>query len=150
MVYDAGEDLMDLLEELSEVYKIIAARRYIAARKISAGRHLIFQGPSVLENLIKNYPDSAFLNLFRMHRSSFWALVDIVTPMWPVIAMTKKRPRPIYQQLAVALYTLGSVGGGGLERLRIAYRVVCRKFFFRLSQNCSLAGYRTLELRDEF
>ncbi|KAF8423919.1 hypothetical protein EV426DRAFT_711157 [Tirmania nivea] len=48
MVYDAGEDLMDLLEELSEVYKIIAARRYIAARKISAGRHL------VLENLIKN------------------------------------------------------------------------------------------------
>ncbi|KAF8427721.1 hypothetical protein EV426DRAFT_699798 [Tirmania nivea] len=99
MVYDAGEDLMDLLEELSEVYKIIAAHRYIAARKISAGRHLIFQGPSVLENLIKNYPDSAFLNLFRMHRSSFWALVDIVTPMWPVIAMTKKRPRPIYQQL---------------------------------------------------
>ncbi|RPB24699.1 hypothetical protein L211DRAFT_837079 [Terfezia boudieri ATCC MYA-4762] len=48
MVYDTGEDLMDLLEELWEVYKIIAARRYIAARKISAGRHLICQGPSVL------------------------------------------------------------------------------------------------------
>ncbi|RPB27385.1 hypothetical protein L211DRAFT_834242 [Terfezia boudieri ATCC MYA-4762] len=50
MVYDSGEDLMDLLKELWEVYKILAARRYIAARKTSAGRHFISQGSSVLED----------------------------------------------------------------------------------------------------
>ncbi|RPB25736.1 hypothetical protein L211DRAFT_835812 [Terfezia boudieri ATCC MYA-4762] len=55
-----------------------------------------------------------------MQRSSFWALVDIITPMWPTNTIGKKKARPIYQQLAVALYTLGSVGGGGLERSRIA------------------------------
>jgi len=115
--------ILRLLDELLGVYKEVSARRYIAARGTSAGRH---EGPgeiSILENLIKNYPETAFLNLFRMHRSSFWILVDIITPMWPTEPATKNPARPIYQQLAVALYILGSTGGGGLERSRIALNI---------------------------
>ncbi|KAF8421652.1 hypothetical protein EV426DRAFT_507333, partial [Tirmania nivea] len=97
------------------------ARRYFAARG-SAGRHHV-RGISILENLIRNYPESAFLNLFRMHRTSFWMLVDLITPMWPAEPGAKTPPRPIYQQVAVALYVIGSVGGGGKERSRIALNI---------------------------
>jgi len=38
--YDSGKDLIEMLEELWVVYKIISARRYIASRGISAGRHI--------------------------------------------------------------------------------------------------------------
>ncbi|KAF8421681.1 hypothetical protein EV426DRAFT_195837 [Tirmania nivea] len=107
------------------VYKGISARRYIASRGISAGRHIHhgIDGISILENLVKNYPEPAFLNLFRMHRTSFWTLVETITPMWPAEHTAKKKPRPIYQQLAVALYVLRSAGGGGLERSRIALNI---------------------------
>jgi len=38
--YDSGKDLIEMLEELWVVYTIISARRYIASRGISAGRHI--------------------------------------------------------------------------------------------------------------
>ncbi|KAF8416514.1 hypothetical protein EV426DRAFT_626490 [Tirmania nivea] len=43
--------------------------------------------------------------------------------MWPRERRAKTPPRPIYQQVAVTLYVLGSVGGGGLERSRIALNI---------------------------
>ncbi|KAF8421040.1 hypothetical protein EV426DRAFT_610450, partial [Tirmania nivea] len=70
--------ILMLLDEVLGIYKKILARRYFAARG-SAGRHHV-RGISILENLIRNYPESAFLNLFRMHRTSFWMLVDLITP----------------------------------------------------------------------
>jgi len=50
-----------------------------------------------------------------MHWSSFWVLVDFFTLMWPTepIRARKKQPRPIYQQLAVALDVLESAEGEG-------------------------------------
>ena len=57
---------------------MVSAQCYIAARGISAGRHHHGGGIPILENLIRNYPESAFLNLFRMHRSSFWVVIDVV------------------------------------------------------------------------
>jgi len=96
--YDSGKDLIEMLEELWVVYKIVSARHYIASRGISAGRHM-HHGVgeiSILENLIKNYPEQAFLKQFRMHRTSFWALIELITPMWPTEPTSKKKPRPIY------------------------------------------------------
>ena len=43
--------------------------------------------------------------------------------MWPAKPTQKNKPRSIYQQLAVALYVLGSSGGGGLEQSRIALNI---------------------------
>ncbi|RPB21082.1 hypothetical protein L211DRAFT_459760 [Terfezia boudieri ATCC MYA-4762] len=94
--------ILELLGEVLGIYRKILAHRYVAARG-SAGRHYS-RGISILENLIRNYPESAFLNLFRMHRISFWKLVDLISPMWPRERRAKKPPRPIYQQVAVALY----------------------------------------------
>ena len=45
-------------------------------------------------------------------------LVEIVTPRWPV-KVPLLHPYTIYQQLAVALYVLGSAARGGLERARV-------------------------------
>ncbi|KAF8416560.1 hypothetical protein EV426DRAFT_417210 [Tirmania nivea] len=59
------------------------------------------------------------MTLFRMQRRSFWLLVDVVTPIWPR-KTGRKRTRPIYHQLAVGLYMLGSAGPG-LEGARIGF-----------------------------
>ncbi|KAF8423063.1 hypothetical protein EV426DRAFT_705564 [Tirmania nivea] len=113
--------ILKLLDEVMGVYRQILAHCYLAARG-SAERHHT-RGISILKNLIRNYPESAFLNLFRMYRISFWILVDLITPMWPTEPGAKTPPYPIYQQVAVALYVLGSVGSGGQERSRIALNI---------------------------
>ncbi|RPB25759.1 hypothetical protein L211DRAFT_55196 [Terfezia boudieri ATCC MYA-4762] len=57
-----GDDMiLELLDEVLGIYGKISMRRYVAVRG-SAGRHHA-RGISLLENLIMNYPESAFLNL---------------------------------------------------------------------------------------
>ena len=109
-----GDDgLLKLLDELWNVYGDVLEWWYLAPCGVSAGRHAT-RNEGILNNLIQNFSEDTFLNHFRMHRSSFWMLVEIVTPRWPV-KVPLLHPYPIYQQLAVALYVLGSAGGGGLE-----------------------------------
>jgi len=78
---------------------------------------------------IYQYPETAFLALFRMHRASFWQLVKISTQAgrrgyWDHRAIESGRsPKPIYYQIAVALYILGGGGGGAGERTRIALNI---------------------------
>ena len=121
LIEDNPDDhgLLQLLDELWEVHSDILQKRYVAPRGVSAGRH---GNEDILNNLIMSFAEETFLNHFRMHRRSFWILVEIVTPRWPVIVPIS-HPYPIYQQLAVGLYVLGSAGGGGLERTRVSLNI---------------------------
>lgn len=85
MVYDSGEDLMDLLKELWEVYKILAARRYIAARKTSAGRHFISQGSSVLED--RCWVEFVLVEYFAAVKTWVW----LVTALWSAVMSSALR-----------------------------------------------------------
>ncbi|RPB21775.1 hypothetical protein L211DRAFT_417526 [Terfezia boudieri ATCC MYA-4762] len=111
------------IQDLLAVQEIIAAHRYLS-RDTSAGRPDI----DILNAYIYEYPETAFLALFRMHRASFWQLVQILTQAgtegyWDHRAIeTGRSPRPIYQQAAMALYMLGG-GGGTRERTRIALNI---------------------------
>ncbi|RPB25364.1 hypothetical protein L211DRAFT_836696 [Terfezia boudieri ATCC MYA-4762] len=67
---DYEEDLEDLLT----LREVIASDRYLLSRNTSAGRHDI----DLLEAYIQDYPNTAFLSLFRMYRASFWQLVEIL------------------------------------------------------------------------
>ncbi|KAF8415423.1 hypothetical protein EV426DRAFT_579075 [Tirmania nivea] len=119
---DKMEEESDV-EDILEVQDIIAAYRYIS-RDASTRRYEI----NVLDAYIHEYPETAFLALFRIHRTSFWQLVAILTQAgtagyWDHRATEYGRSvRPIYQQIAVAVYMLG--GGGGIgERTGIAFNI---------------------------
>ena len=56
------EDLEDDLEDLAIIYDVITSQRY---RDSTAGRH----ADDSLEAYIRQYPETGFLALFRMHRS---------------------------------------------------------------------------------
>jgi len=111
------------IQDLLAVRDIIATHRYLS-RDVGAGRHEI----DILEAYIYQYPETAFLALFRMHRASFWQLVEILTQAgrrgyWDHRAIESEcSPKPIYYQTAVALYMLGGGGGTG-ERTRIALNI---------------------------
>ena len=66
-----------VLQDLWNHYEWTSRHRYFVTRTISAGRHDI----PILEGLINDYPENAFLALFRMHRASFWLLVELVAPL---------------------------------------------------------------------
>jgi len=111
------EELEDDIEDLLLVQEIIASHLPDA----SAGKHDI----DILEAAIREYPETAFLALFRMHRASFWQLVEMLTQAseggyWDPRA--GQSPRAIYQQIAVALYILGG-GGGATERSPITVNI---------------------------
>ena len=69
------EDEEDI-EELLEIHEMIVSHRYLS-HNTNAGR-ISFD---ILEAYIHEYPDSAFLALFRMHKASFWQLVEVVTDL---------------------------------------------------------------------
>lgn len=104
------------LEVLFHTHSVIHFNRYLS-RSNDAGRH---QG-NILDNLIHEFSDERFLNTFRMHRSSFWQLVQVLEEAggagyWDgrelIPAAHGGRPaRPSYQQIAVALYVLGTGAG---------------------------------------
>ena len=119
---EAEDEEEEDIRELLEIHEMITSCRYLS-RKASAGRVNI----DILDTYIHEYPKTAFLALFRMHKESFWKLVEILTLVggdkyWDLRAtMQGRNPRPIYQQIAVALYMLG--GGGTGERARIALNI---------------------------
>ncbi|RPB19968.1 hypothetical protein L211DRAFT_895539 [Terfezia boudieri ATCC MYA-4762] len=92
---DYEEDLEDLLT----LREVIASDQYLLSRNTSAGWHDI----DLLEAYIQDYPNTAFLSLFRMYRASFWQLVEILTlaggeDYW-VQSKTGRPPRPIYPSM---------------------------------------------------
>ena len=72
---EVEEDYDDLLSTLGLAYHAISDSRYLnRGTRGSAGRLPIEE--AIAEYL--NYPDRSFLVNFRMHRESFWALVDLL------------------------------------------------------------------------
>jgi len=107
-------------KDLLEVHEILSIPRYISPRKLGQ-RH----EDGMLDRLIYEYPDTAFLALFRVQRQAFWKLVERLKDKWEVAEDQAGRgptSRPKYQQLAVGLYVLGGEGGG-VERHRIALNI---------------------------
>ena len=116
---EEAEEQEEDIEDLLEGHEIVTSHRYLT-RDTSAGRLDI----DILEACIREYPETAFLALFRMHRESFWQLVEVLTKAggekyWD--SKPGRIPRPIYHQIAVALYILGGAGTG--ERARIALNI---------------------------
>ena len=71
---EAEEQNREDIEDLLQVHEIVASHRYLS-HDTSAGR----QDIDILEAYIREYPETAFLALFRMHRASFWQLVEVLT-----------------------------------------------------------------------
>ena len=122
-VHEFEENIGDHLA----IQEAIASSRYLY-RGDSAGRHASHSDS--LEEYIQHYPEAAFLALFRMHRTSFWQLVDLLTrasgpDYWGHDQSQHKKPgrpsKPIHQQIAVGLYVLR--GGQTLEKSRIAMNI---------------------------
>jgi len=122
----------NLLENISRASESINTTRYLIDRgKGTAGRH---QRDDILEDIIERYPEDAFLAYFRMHRASFWLLIEKLREAAEEFGFedywhereredgSSNRPMPIYKQVAVALYKLGS-GTGSLEHDRIALNI---------------------------
>ena len=115
------------LSDLVALADAIASLRYFNPRSIgSAGRLPI---NDVIAEFL-NYPESPFLVNFRMMPESFWALVELLESKgsgdyWhqnSVGAAGGNPGRPVFQQIAVALYVLGSAGGT-LERIRMKLNI---------------------------
>jgi len=99
------EEEMEELEEIEEehiqdlltVQDTIAIHRYLI-HDVGAGRHEI----DVFKAYIYQYPKTAFLGLFHMHRASFWQLVEILIQAgrkgyWDHGAIESVRsPKPTY------------------------------------------------------
>ena len=120
---DESTPIQGYIQDLILMHDIISSTRYLfKGLKGSAGRHA---GDS-LEAYIHEYPDTSFLHLFRMHRVSFWQLVQLLTQeggnaYWcqanADIPRTGQPTRPIYQQIAIALYVLGGGMTGQKSRM---------------------------------
>ena len=110
------------MEDLWEIHELVSKKRYFMDRTLSAGRH---EGDT-LHHLIYDYPDSAFLTMFRMHRDAFWKIVELLTPHWKKTERLYRggriNIRDINMQVAVGLYCLGAEGGG-VERHRISLNI---------------------------
>jgi len=109
------------LEDLLDVREAITSNRYLLPRS-NVEKH----DTNILETYIREYSDTTFLSLFRMHRESFWQVVEILAvaggqDYW-VQTKTGRPSRPIYQQIAVVLYVLGGGGSTG-ERTRLALNI---------------------------
>ncbi|RPB29807.1 hypothetical protein L211DRAFT_832507 [Terfezia boudieri ATCC MYA-4762] len=63
-----------IFEDFLIMREVIAFVRYLLSRNTIAGRHDI----DLLEAYIHDYPNTAFLSLFRMHRAFFWQIVEIL------------------------------------------------------------------------
>ncbi|KAF8430308.1 hypothetical protein EV426DRAFT_13256 [Tirmania nivea] len=113
----------DHIQDLLAVREIIAIHWYLSY-DTSADRHDI----DILDVYIYEYPETAFLALFRTHRASFWQFIKLLTQAgrrgyWDHRAMENRRSlRPLYQQAVVALYMLGG-GGGTSKRTRIVLNI---------------------------
>ena len=102
------------IKTLLNIHTVIETNRYFS--RSGAGRH---EGLDIIDNIIYEFSNDRFLAMFRMSRSSFWQLVHILEDAggagyWDarIRGSGGRVPRPAYQQIAVALYTLGGAGTG--------------------------------------
>jgi hypothetical protein len=65
------------------------------------------------EDFALNEPDHHFRTYFRIHKSSFLALLRLIHDHPVFHNNSNNQQRPVYQQLMVALYHFGSDGAGG-------------------------------------
>ena len=119
---DDDDSDVEFLEDLYACWSKLRSQRYMAPREHgSAGRH----SACATHVLIYRFSDTGFRACFRMGRASFWRLIHLCEDI-PEAAtifhlnggVHAPTPRPIYQQIATALYILGA-SGGGAERARI-------------------------------
>ena len=83
--------------------KCMKSHRYLS-REATAGKvnDINRVNIDILEVYIRGYPEAAFLALFRMHKASFWQLVEVLTQAvgekyWDHrIIADGRNPRPIY------------------------------------------------------
>jgi DDE superfamily endonuclease len=115
------------LHDLVTLADNLANSRYLIPRSVgSAGRLPI--DDTITEFL--NFPESSFLVNFRMKPESFWALVELLEQRggedyWhqrSVGTVGGGTGRPVFQQVAAALYVLGSAGTS-LERTRMTLNI---------------------------
>jgi len=122
----------DLLEDISTASERMKIKQYPRdGSKGTAGRR---RSDDILEDIIKCSPEDAFLVYFRMHRGSFWLLIEKLRDAAEELGFedywhergrdngSGNRPMHIYKQVAVALYKLGS-GTGSLQRDRIVLNI---------------------------
>ena len=115
------------LNEILILAQSIATLRYLNPRSVgSAGRLSIHD--AITEFL--NFPEDGFLVNFRMLPERFWALVEMLEARgggdyWhthPLSAAGGSSGRPVYQQVAIALYILGSAGAS-FEKIRMKFNI---------------------------
>ena len=70
-ILDTEDDDAKDIEDLVDIREAVTSHRY-RSRDDSAGWHI----GNTLEEYIYEFPEKTFLALFRMHRASFWQLVD--------------------------------------------------------------------------
>lgn len=118
MLLDSEPDSSDdeFIEDLLIIYECVSSSRYLQPRTVKNWNS------DILEGHIQNQSNGEFLSMFRMHRDSFWKLATRLEEAggkdyWRQRPSIGNLPRPIYQQIAVAIYVLGG-GAGGAERER--------------------------------
>jgi DDE superfamily endonuclease len=147
------------LDELLALADTLAGSRYLIPRSVgSAGRLSI--DDAIMEFL--HFPESGFLVNFRMMPQSFWALVELLEQKgdgdyWGQRSagpLGGNTGRPVFQQVAVALYVLGSAGGS-LERTRMTLNIgkgTIQSYLWRTvnllaTMSCEYVLWPTAELR---
>ena len=105
-----------LSESLLLAYSYSSSFRYLE-RRLYTDRIARF------DQFIYGESDAAFLATFRMSRPTFWKLIDLLTTTGGLIWRQSlggpgRQARPIYQQIASALYVLSDSGSSG-ERNRL-------------------------------
>ena len=130
---DESTPIQGYIQDLMLMHDMMSSTWYLfKGPKGRAGHHA---GDS-LEAYIHEYPDSSFLHLFRMHRESFWQLVQLLTreggnAYWcqanADIPRIGQPAMPIYQQIAIALYVLG--GGMTEEKCQMLFNVGYRSIW---------------------
>ena len=103
------DEFEENIGDLLAIQEVITSSQYLY-RGDSTGHHT--DHSYSLEEYIQHYPKSIFLNLFHMHRISFWKLDEWLTEAgrlnyWGQVPDPRRPglpPKPIYQQITVALY----------------------------------------------
>ena len=109
-------------KELCNLHAVLSIPWYLSSRV-----HGCSHEEGTLDEVIYILSERSFRANFRMKRDSFWRLVGRLGCYWETVPTEDqdgrgRKPRPIYQQLAIGLYVLGAEGGG-VERHRVSLNV---------------------------
>eukprot|EP00978_Attheya_sp_CCMP212_P013581 scaffold34094_cov42-Attheya_sp.AAC.3 len=103
---------------IEDAYYAVSGRRYLWRNKYRRGKsEAIFHRDLNINQTEEQLPwlnDDEFLEKYRMHRSSFWELVDRIKDhsIFQKKAKQKKMQAPVAHQLLVLLHYLGTSGSG--------------------------------------